>query len=282
MLLFNVIIRFKKVEDKIKFIPLLFLTGYLSVFMLTSLMFGQRVEIFMTIVGIITMLIEEMRDSNANYRLPNIAKVLKKILPIMFIGVFTFQLIRGVRGKGIDTYSINLSDQLDRTLSVFFDIQSLTFQDWLNPSLSLITAMQYNFVKPSIIIQANLFNLFSFISHYSVSPTTPLRDLFAPGSTAGLGYYFATEGYMLAGPLGFIVSAFLITFYYKVYDTWFEISEDKELRSYLKGIIGFYTIALVRGYSLFFIKGIIYYIIPGLLLYGFITGVTITRKEMRE
>ena len=243
--------------------------AFAIVFIATSLLFGQRKEIFMLIVGMITMLINYLKVSNQHKRI-SMKKVILLTVPLLIVAVFLFQLIRNSRGLGISEYQLNAGELLLTTFKSMFDMEFLVFQDWLSPSLSLITCIYYHNIDPLIILKADFLNLFSFLTHYSVDPTTPIRDLFNLHSTTGYGYYFPTEGYELIGPFGCVLSAFLINLYYRVYDSIFDV-KDVYLRSYLSGIVGFYIISIVRGYSLFFIKGIIFYIIPGIVLYNLAT-----------
>lgn len=272
--LVNLIIREKRTYGKIRPDYIGFLVAYSGVLLGTSFMFGQRIEILMTLLGIVVMLMEYSRSDKKDNRL-RIGKMIKTGIPILFLALFIFQFIRSYRGSNISSYEISVGGTIERVFSSLGDLEYFTFQDWLLPSLNLVTCMNFNYIHPFEVLSANVFNLFSFITRTSISLTSPIRDLFAPGSKMGFGFYFPTEGFIVCGDAGCILSAFLIALYYRLYNTWFSVEEDKDLNCFLQGLLGFFIISLVRSYSLFFIKGILYYIIPGLVLYVLATGKTI-------
>lgn len=253
------------VNKKNKLVKSIFMVVLFTVVIWTSLKSGQRIELFMIgnilMVYFLTLIRTKENNGKTIKRIPMKQKVKLGIIIIIFI-VF-FQIIRTTRGDIQEILNLDFK----KLMIVLFDMKTIVFQDWFAPSLSLITCMQFHVIQPIEVVKSNILNIFSFIFGGYPSLGESFSRYVDPNGITGYGYYFLTEGYQLVGSLGFIVSSFLIVFYYRCYRVLLLSRNNDNYNCYMSGIIALYIISIVRGQSLFFIKGIMFYIIPAIFLY---------------
>lgn len=234
---------------------LIFLT---LVVIITALKAGQRIQLFkITLSFIIYISIKY----DLKIKLRNTFKVSKLVIPAMVFVVFS-QLIRSSRGN-----VISISDGIlnIESLKELFDFKTLIFQDYLVPSLTLITSMNYKIIFPIEVIKSNFINA-TIIGDYPTLGAI-LARIIDPSGWGGYGYYILTEGYNLMGFMGFIYISVIIVIVYRLYEKVLTKTNDKNFNLYMSCIISYYIIDIVRSGSLFMIKGVFFYIIPFIFLY---------------
>lgn len=241
----------------------------LSVFSLTAIRAGQRIQIAMGLLGLIASLYYLFKDKIKFKHLK--LKYIFVTFFIFFVAVSFFQGIRIIRGHD-ETFS-NFFITLKRPqiyLSVF-QPENLVFQDWLFPSLTLITSMERNIIFPVKVIESNLKCLIPFISHRSLGST--LSRVIDPEGIQGYGYYIFTEGYNLMGFVGFIYSAFIFVLGIRILESFFARTNDKVFNSYMYGIMGVMIIGVVRGgQTMIFLKSLYLYFLPAIILFVLLSG----------
>jgi hypothetical protein len=231
-----------------------------SVFLITAIKGGQRIEMAATLLGFIVFLGFVFKD-----KIKNKGRILKYGFIILFIAVLLFQGIRTTRGGQItiEMFLENIKNP-EIYLSLFLP-KNLIFQDWLSPSLTLITSMEQDIVFPSKVIESNLRCLVPFISHQSLGEI--LARIINPESRGGYGYYILNEGYNFMGFAGFIYSAFIFVLGFRLLESFFASTKDKLFNAYMYGIIAFLIIDIVRGQSIGFLKGLYFYFLPAIILF---------------
>lgn len=250
-----------KIRKKIFYFILLILAFVL--FLVTSLKSGQRIEIFCLTLSIITFIIVKY-DIKINNK--NISKLIK-LLIILICFVFLSQVIRNNRHT-----NLNIS-QIDFDGSYFADllnIKEFVFQDYVTPSLTLLTSMEYKIIKPIEIIKSVFFNTLIVFDYPGMGEI--ISKLLVPSGDVGVGYYYFTEGYNFIGILGCVFSPLFLVISYELYKKILCSTNDKKFNEYISAIISCYIISVVRGGSLFIFKGILFYIIPFIFLYICVTN----------
>lgn len=248
---------------KLRVFNTILLTGIVILTVWTSLKAGQRIELLMILNAVIAYFISSQKYNSEKNSVKNLKPTKIKFILVIVIFAMISQIIRSTRGEISKIWDLDF----EMLLFNLFSIENLVFQDWLSPSLSLLSVIHYQLIVPLDVIKSNTLNIFSFIIGGYPSLGSTLSREIDPGGITGYGYYFLTEGYQLTGEIGFILSSFLLVFYYKFYQVFFISKNDIKYNNYMYGIIALFIIDLVRGQSLFFIKGILFYIIPAIILY---------------
>lgn len=236
----------------------------LSIFLMTAIRSGQRSEVATVLLGFAACLWYLYRDKIRVRRLK-----LSYICIVLILGFMWIAFSQGVRmTRGHDESAgavFAVSKNLKTYLSLF-SLKKLIFQDWVFPSLTLMTSIQHNIVFPGKVIESNLTCLVPFISHSSLGEI--LSRIIEPEGISGYGYYILTEGYNLMGFAGFLYSAFIFVFSLRLFESFFASTNDKLFNSYMFGIIGFLAITIVRsGQSMIFLKALYLYFAPAIILF---------------
>jgi len=236
----------------------------LLVFSLTAIRAGQRIEIAMGLLGCIASLWYLFRGK-IKFKFLKLKYIFVAFF-IFFIAVSFFQGIRITRGHNETLSEFFIVLKNPRTYLVCFQPENLLFQDWVVPSLTLITSMEWDIIFPLKVIESNLECLIPFISHRSLGST--LSRIIDPEGIQGYGYYLLTEGYNLIGFFGFIYSAFIFVVGIRILESFFARTNDKVFNSYMYGIMGVMIIEVVRGgQTMIFLKSLYLYFLPAIILF---------------
>jgi len=249
-----------KKNGKILYSILLLLS--FSIFIITSIRSGQRIEILSSFMGIFAFLTYFYKDKLKLNRLK--LKNVLAFLVIIFIAVSIFQGIRITRGHEENLNTFLRAIKEPQTYLTLLIPENLIFQDWLVPSLTLATSINYKIIFPLEVIKSNIKCFVPFIPHKSMGSI--MSRIIDPYGIQGYGYYILTEGYNFMGFLGFIYAAFIFVIGIKFLETFFTNTKDRYVNSYMYGIMGVLIIEVVRGQSIVFLKGLYLYFIPGILL----------------
>jgi len=249
-------------KKKIYYFVLFFVL--LSIFSLTAIRSGQRIEVMEALLGFAASLWYLFRDKIRfeGWKL----KYTFVILIIFFIGISFSQGIRMTRGhdESQEAFFTSLKS-LETYLSIFF-LENLIFQDWLCPSLTLMTSIERNIIFPGKVIESNLTILIPFISHESLGGI--LSRIIDPEGIQGYGYYILTEGYNFIGFFGFVYSSFIFVIGLRLLGSFFANTNDKLFNAFMYGIMGFSAIYVVRGgQTIVFLKGLYLYFLPAIILF---------------
>lgn len=278
ILLYSEIIEKWANKEKQNVIDILFLLVYGLTLGLICIRAGQRMELFMTVVGLGAVTIEKYKQINKHQEDSTIynetSKKKRKIRRFIIFGGF-------LAGLGMRMIHIARGNAFSKSDMIFAIIQSIlllcnlefwVFQDWCAPALSLVTSMHYHIVDPTSVLLSTFGNTFSFITKKSVSLAGIIKVNFDETVGVGYGFFYATEGYMLCGFMGFIVSAFILAIGYAIFRDWFVEQEETPFHNFGVGIFSYFAISVVRGTTNFFFKGFIYYFLFGSLMYMFYKG----------
>lgn len=241
----------------------------LSIFLMTAIRSGQRSEVAMMLLGFVTSLWYLFRDRIRVRRLK-----LRYIFVVLGIGFMWIAFSQGVRmTRGYDESAAAVFAVLrdPKTYLSLFSLESLIFQDWLIPSLTLMTSIENNIIFPGKVIESNLTCLVPLISHSSLGEI--LSRIIDPEGVRGYGYYILTEGYNLMGFAGFLYSAFIFVFGLRLLESFFASTKGKLFNSYMFGIMGFLAFMIVRGgQTMVFLKGLYLYFLPAIILFVLMSG----------
>jgi len=187
---------------------------------------------------------------------------------IVVTGLVVFsQTITAIRGtadtENIDGFiAVASNADVFRRLTIF---ENLLTQDYFVPSFTIITSMYYGLVFPMTVLESNLLGLIPLIPHLTlggvfVQIVNPLRD-------AGYGYYILTEGYNVMGFWGIFYNMFIFVFGFKLIHRLFAETNNIEFNRFMRGVIAFIIISIVRGQSMYFIKAVYFVFSPAVILY---------------
>lgn len=259
LILFSSIVKLKYDKSAIsKSITIFSIIINFVLFLLTAIRAGQRIQIFSLFLSFLIVLIikKQLKIIPRNF-----IKFLKLIIIIICFIVIS-QIIRNTRGRISSLHEIQIEHI---SISSLFNLEGIVFQDYLSPSLTLMTSMYYKLIFPLEIIKSNILNSLIIFDYPTAGEV--ISRLLDPNGWGGVGYYYFTEGYNLLGFGGFIYSALVIVLNYYIYENLFTKTNDEIYNLLISGVISYYMINIVRGGTLFMIKGILFYIIPFTILY---------------
>ncbi len=260
LIIFSLFVKIISASNKVEKVYYIALIGIsLFIFLITSIRSGQRIEFVMMMMSIFTFLLMYKKNSIKSTR----NKIYLIVLLVIII-LFS-QSIRSLRGTEINLLDFITSYFDYKALFSFLKFENLVFQDWLVPSLTLITSMYKGIIFPFTVLESNLEVLIPLISHQSLGSI--LSRIIDPFGWAGYGYYILTEGYNFMGFMGFMYSSFIFVFGFRILELFFCNSKDELFNAYLYGILGFISLNVVRGQSAMLIKSIYFYILPSIILF---------------
>jgi len=264
-------------EKKIFYSALFFLV--FLIFFLTAIRSGQRIEIAMAFLGFMASLWYLFRDKIRIKRLK--LKYIFIVLIICLIGISFFQGIRITRGHDESPAAFLATLKYPKTYLSLFLTKNLIFQDWLAPSLTLMTSIERDIIFPEKVIESNLTVLVPFITHDSLGGL--LSRIIDPEGIQGYGYYILTEGYNFMGFAGFIYAAFIFVLGFRLLESFFTNTNDKLFNAFMYGIIAFLVIEIVRGQSIMFLKGLYLYFLPAIILFILMSNkkIYLTRPKIK-
>jgi hypothetical protein len=231
------------------------------VFFITCIKSGQRGEFLtfiLALIGWYTYLSQSGNKKTAFKR--NLLVLGAIVLAIAFL-----QSLRLARGMENTPQAFMSLIKMPSTFLALFSLKALIFQDWLNPSLTLMTSIKYNIVFPVTVILSNLLDAIPFIMHRSLGEI--LSRFVDPYGSTGYGYYILTEGYNLMGFAGFVYSAFIFVLGWRFWEFFFAHTRDKVFNAYMNGCLYFCVIHTVRSQSVMFLKGLYIFLIPAIFLF---------------
>ncbi len=236
-------------------------------FLVTSIRSGQRIEIALFIISYVTYLWHYSFDKiHKKHKI----KYLCSIFMIIFLFIMLSQGIRLSRGyNNTPAAFFNIITNIDTYMSIIHP-KHIIFQDYAVPSLTLVTSINYSIIIPEDVLKSNITCLVPFIKHYSLGEV--LSRIIDPYGWAGYGYYILTEGYNIAGFLGFIYIAFIFVVGFRFLESFFANTNDKMFNAYMYAIIAFTSLSIVRGQSMFFLKAIYLYFLPAIILWNMLSG----------
>jgi len=242
----------------------------LSIFSLTAIRSGQRIEILVTLLAFCGSLWYLFANKIRTIGLKS--KYIFIIFVIcFFIGISFLLGIRTIRGHigGSPKELFTVLKNPKIYLSIFLP-KNLIFQDWVIPSLGLMTSIEKDIIFPIEVIKSNLKVFIPFISHQSLGDI--LSRIIDPEGITGYGYYILTEGYNFMGFAGFIYASFIFVLGFRFLESFFTNTKDKIFNSFIFGIIASLTINVVRGQSTIFLKGLYLYFLPAIILFILMRG----------
>lgn len=236
-------------------------------FLVTSIRSGQRIEFALFIIEYVTFLwYYKFHKSYKKHKV----KYLCSIFIIIFLFIMFSQGIRMSRGHNETPAAFfNIITKKDTYISLFHP-KHIIFQDYVVPSLTLVTSINYNIIIPEVVLKSNITCLVPFIKHYTLGHV--LSRIIDPYGWAGYGYYILTEGYNIAGLIGFIYIAFIFVVGFRFLESFFANTNDKMFNAYMYAIIAFTSLNIVRGQSMFFLKAIYLYFLPAIILWKMLSG----------
>lgn len=251
-----------KEKRRLKKIFIILFIFSLLVLVATCIRAGQRSEFFLAFMGILAFFLYLYKNKKINKKIK-----LKNILIFLFIIIVVISLLQGVRKTRGREETLNNFLSTIKNPQIFLTLlipENVIFQDWVAPSLTLATSINYKTIFPLEVVKSNLFCSIPLINHKSLGLI--LSRIIHPQGTQGFGYYILTEGYNIMGFFGFIYISFIFVFAIKILDVFFTNTKDKYINAFMCGIMGFLAISLVRGQSVVLFRSLYYYFIPAILL----------------
>ena len=231
------------------------------VFFITCIKSGQRGEFLTVILGFIGWYTYLSQPQN-------VKGLFKRNWVLFSVLIFTIgflQSLRTARGEATVLQSFTHLIKKPETYLALFSLKALIFQDWLTPSLTLMTSIKNNVIFPDTVILSNLLCAIPFIAHRSLGEI--LSRLADPLGTTGYGYYILTEGYNLMGFVGFVYSAFIFVLGWRFLEYFFASTRDKVFNAFMNGCLFFFVIDTVRSQSVMFFKGLYIFFLPAIFLF---------------
>jgi hypothetical protein len=146
-------------------------------------------------------------------------------------------------------------------------LPSLIAKDYFAPAHMLFAAVSYGLIEPVMVLASNAANSLVLLKYPLLQST--ITDLFNPGvatRSAGYAFYVLTEGYLVAGVLGFLYNALAITF---LLSLWRRLASTSNpmVTNFALGLMGCMITNLVRGQTAYFIKYLYTFVMPVFFLY---------------
>jgi hypothetical protein len=161
-------------------------------------------------------------------------------------------------------------------------VSRLLLKDYYMPAHMLFAAISYDYINPSEVIKSNASNSLVMLRYPFLQMT--ITDLFLPGvatRSQGYAFYSLTEGYMVAGPAGFLYNGIilggLLVFWRSLAST-----NSSQYNQFMLAIMACTLLGLVRGQSAYFIKDLYSFIFPGAVLYLGLTNQRLRLKVRRN
>lgn len=270
LVLYVKLTKFSNIIEKHLYSILFLMSG--AIFLAISVRSGQRIEMISFFLGFTTYI---FLSSSTTFR--DKTKTILKLSPILISILIFANIVRTLRGSFIsmsDFVHAFLSSPIEY-LSIFFNPKAIIMQDYVVPSLTLLTSMNYHIVFPLEVIKSNFFNSFVLFGYPTLGST--LSRIIDPFGGIGYGYYFLTEGYNFMGWYGIIYNALVFVIGLAL---WKKISssDNKVFSNYMTAIIAMQVFGIVRGQGSFFIKGVYLSFIPAIILFSLASGLKIKRN----
>lgn len=233
------------------------------VFLYTAVRAGQRIAPVTTIFGFTAFLSPSARKDGEK------RSWWRTVLPVLTLGAFAIfvQAMRHARAEQLTLMNVMCFIWRKPSLALeWLHPKGLVFQDWAVPSLSLATSIHHRLIIPDVLLKANLGNVIPLVHAYP-----PIAELLSriidPQGVTGYGYYILTEGYNLAGFLGFLPIGVVFAGSLWLLEKVFCTTDDSDCNTYMAALLRFIALDIVRGGVLALMKGVLMYIVPGFLLY---------------
>ena len=156
-------------------------------------------------------------------------------------------------------------------------VETILQDDYAFPGLTLLAAINDNFIQPFDVISAfvikgsiigSLFGSGDYLYWVLYENEFPMyiNQALATGTNPGIGFHLFTEGYIFAGYFGFIYNgifiSILLRFWRHLYTT-----NDKQTNMVFASIATGIFVIGVRSETAYFIRNFIFYMLPAILLY---------------
>jgi hypothetical protein len=148
-------------------------------------------------------------------------------------------------------------------------------KDYYAPAHMLFAAVAHAFVDPIEVVRSNTANALVMMGVPYLQAT--VTDLFRPDvatRSAGYAFYVFTEGYLFAGPLGFLYNGLVplagLLLWKKLAST-----SDPQVNAVLLALMACMIVNVVRGQTSYFIKYLYTFILPSLVVYTSLAGVSL-------
>lgn len=272
LILFSKII--SPIQKRLKSSLYLFLfTLSLLIFAIISIKAGQRIELAGFILAFASLLFLRFGKQKKHSK-----KIIALILLFLFLSISFLLVIRAMRTSELDVGEfIETSFNNPSLIIANMKIQGLIIQDYTIPSLSLMTAINFNLISPIETTKALILNSIVLTNYPSLGPEISL--FINPNLQTGesYGFYFLTEGFLMAGWFGILYNAliFCLGIFAWAYLT---KSDNREFNIFTISILILNVFNIVRNQSSSFIKMFYLIIVPSIILYLLSTNQTITRK----
>lgn len=234
---------------------------YLSVFVVLSILLGNRTDPAALALGIIFY---ESLKNKINF------KMIIKSFVVIFLVVISLSFIEFIRYE--NNYSVSsLTERIVRN-------------DYFAPAHMLFAAIAFDFVDAREAWQS-ISNNALILQNYPYLQER-VTDLFNPGvatRSAGYAFYVLSEGYIMLGFAGVFYNAFVISLYVRLWAL-SACTDSRVVNILIQTVLATMCINVVRSQSSQFVKVYYTYFIPVMIIVVIMLGLTMTlrRRNVRS
>lgn len=189
-------------------------------------------------------------------------------------------VIRISRGAAVSpvAFAQQMLSDPQQSLAGLFVLRELIFQDYFEPSLTLMTSQQLDLVMPTVVVQSAIANMLVYPLYPGLGVV--ISQAIDGNPLAGHGYYLLTEGYNAAGWWGIAYNAAIFNAGVIGW-TWLSQIGDRGSRGFMTAVMATQVFGIVRGQSSYMIKGIYLIVIPAFILYCLAMHLRLIRTSKR-
>lgn len=188
---------------------------------------------------------------------------LRKMIPIILIGVFYLFFIRNYRSGNAIHYDY---------------VKTILQDDYAYPGMTILAAMEKGFVHPievmkSFIAKSSVIipGKYLYWKLYESMFPKYIEQSISTGANAGIGFHLFTEGYIFAGDLGFIYNGLFISILLRFWRHFYS-TNDEQTNIILAAIASGIFVIGVRSETAYFIRNFIFYMFPAIMMCLLVCG----------
>lgn len=246
----------------------------LLVFLTICVRAGQRIEIAELCVGLF-IYAYVFGEGGPRHRMRIYVGVALAVI-VMFAFMNAIQALRGTQ--------IDLSHVVHLLLTnpgefMGFALEDLVFQDYVTPSLTLVTSMYHNRIDPIGALKSLIANSLVFLGVPSLGET--VSRFIDPYGVRGYGYYGFTEGFEVMGWAGFAYNAVVMNLGLAMWRSLLHTGSESFTR-YMTGIMAMRVFSLARGTSSSYLKSVYMYFVPCIVMFCLMSGTRLILRRIRR
>jgi hypothetical protein len=233
---------------------------------------GQRIQLAALCVGLFVYVFGEGRPRHRMRTYVGVALAATVIFALM-------NAVRMLRGSQIDlSYLLHVLFTMPGKF-INLSLEDVVFQDYVGPSLTLVTSMYYDRINPIEASKSLIANSLFFLGVPSLGER--VSRFIDPYGVKGYGYYAFTEGFEVMGWAGFVYNAVVMNLGLAMWRPLLRTGSESFTR-YMTGIMAMSVFSLARGTSSSYFKSLYMYFFPCIVMFCLFSGTRLSICTIRR